>query len=116
MLLGSVQASTNIISTHQHENHSVILSRKWMYYWLLSINFISRTKIVNGASISILTIPSLTNRLRTYFNCPTVEGAYLENQGSIGSAGSHFERRIFYNEVTQLNLCISIPYLVYDSK
>ena len=41
----------------------------------------------------------LRTRLRNYFNCPTLDGGYLENQGSPGSIGSHFERRIFMNEV-----------------
>jgi len=43
----------------------------------------------------------LTTRLRAYFSCPTLEGAYLEQQGDSGNIGSHFERRAFYNEVTK---------------
>jgi len=41
----------------------------------------------------------LTTRLRTYFGCSTLEGAFLENQGSSGSALSHWERKTFFNEV-----------------
>jgi hypothetical protein len=33
--------------------------------------------------------------VRKYFGCPTAPGAYLENQGGSGSAGSHWERRVF---------------------
>jgi len=56
------------------------------------------TKTVNGDSITILTLAPLTAKLRTYFACPTLEGAYIEQEGGDGSAGSHFERRVFLNE------------------
>jgi len=55
-------------------------------------------KTVNGGTVKVLNVAPLTNRIRTYFNCPTIEGAYIENEGGSGSAGSHFERRIFFNE------------------
>jgi hypothetical protein len=44
-------------------------------------------------------VEPLTTKLRNYFNCPTLEGAYLENQGSSASANKHFERRVFGNEL-----------------
>ena len=53
---------------------------------------------MNKVTIQYLNLPSLTSRLRDYFDCPTLEGAYLENQGGSASIGSHFERRIFFNE------------------
>jgi hypothetical protein len=56
------------------------------------------TKTVNGASVTVLNLAPLTTRIRSHFNCPTIEGAYIENEGGSGSAGSHFERRIFYND------------------
>jgi len=52
-------------------------------------------------TITYLNLPSLTSRLRTHFNCATLEGAYIENEGSSLSAGSHFERRVFFNEVNK---------------
>ena len=56
------------------------------------------TKTVNGGEVTYINLPSLTSRLRDHFNCSTLEGAYLENEGGSLSAGSHFERRIFFNE------------------
>jgi len=53
---------------------------------------------VNGQTIQVLNLSPLTNRIRTYFGCSRLTGAYLENDGGDGSAGSHFERRIFFNE------------------
>jgi len=58
-----------------------------------------KTKTVNGvAGISVLTLDPLTAKLRTYFACDDLDGAYIEQEGGSGSAGSHFERRIFLNE------------------
>jgi len=48
----------------------------------------------------MLALEPLAQRMRRYFGCPTIKGAYLENQGAPGSIGSHFERRIFFNEVS----------------
>jgi len=56
-------------------------------------------KEVNGAMVKILTLDPLTRRLQDYFACPTLEGAYLEQEGSEGAKGLHFERRIFMNEI-----------------
>ena len=47
----------------------------------------------------MLTLAPLTTRLKAYFGCNDLDGAYIEQQGGSGSAGSHFERRVFMNEV-----------------
>ena len=74
----------------------------------------SSSKIVNGRKITVLNLPPLTERIRTHFNCSTAEGAYLENEGGPLSADSHFERRIFYNEVSFKNYLFLIILIVYD--
>ena len=33
--------------------------------------------------------------VREHFACPTLEGAELEDQGSIGTALTHWEKRLF---------------------
>jgi len=60
---------------------------------------VTMIKMVNGLNTTVLNTPPLTQRLRKHFNCSTLEGAYLENQGNAGNVGSHFERRVFFNEV-----------------
>jgi len=55
-------------------------------------------KTVNGQEVTVLTIEPLRTKLRKHFNCPNLEGAYIENEGGSGTAGSHFEKRIFMNE------------------
>jgi len=59
------------------------------------------TKTWNGETIRYLNVEPLTSRLQSYFGCYTLEGGYLENEGGSGSAGSHWERQIFFNEVSQ---------------
>jgi leishmanolysin len=53
----------------------------------------------NGNFLFYLDAQPLTDIVRTHFNCPTCKGAYLEQEGGYGSAGSHFERRIFGTEL-----------------
>ena len=33
--------------------------------------------------------------VRQHFNCPTLEGAELEDQGVVGTSLTHWEKRIF---------------------
>lgn len=51
-----------------------------------------------------LDVEPLTSRLRSYFGCDSLKGAYLEDEGESGSAGAHFERRVFMNEVNTYNV------------
>jgi len=51
--------------------------------------------VSNGATAKVINVESLTTRLRNFFGCSTLKGAYMENSGSSATAGSHFERRMF---------------------
>jgi len=53
---------------------------------------------LNGDDLIILDVAPLTSRIRSFFGCSSIEGAYMENSGSDGTAGSHFERRQFIFE------------------
>lgn len=55
--------------------------------------------MVNGVSSYVINVEPLTSKLQDYFGCPSIEGALLENEGPEESAASHFERRVFYDEV-----------------
>merc|ERR1712216_863728 len=48
-----------------------------------------------------LVTPKVLEKVREHFNCPTLNGAELENQptSSCTIVGSHWEQRIFMNEV-----------------
>ena len=42
--------------------------------------------------------------VRKHFNCSTLEGAELEDQGSSGTAGSHWEKRVFWVRILYILL------------
>ena len=51
------------------------------------------TKIFDGSFVSFVNSPKVLTTARQHFNCKTLNGVPLENQGSTGSAGSHWEAR-----------------------
>ena len=51
-----------------------------------------------GIMRSYLNSPKVLEVARKYFNCPTLEGVELENQGGNGTEGSHWEARILLGE------------------
>ena len=53
---------------------------------------------VDGTTSTVLSTPILTQKLRNFFGCSSLSGAYMENSGSSATAGSHFERRQFVFE------------------
>jgi leishmanolysin len=65
-------------------------------------NFAKPAKVgkttLGGNTYSYLSVEPLNSKLKSYFGCSSLPGAILENQGGSGSAGSHWERRIFGNE------------------
>jgi len=62
-------------------------------------SFRDSTGTLQKRDISRLVTPQLVYQLKNHFNCPTATGVDLEESGSSGSAGSHFEASIFMNEV-----------------
>ena len=58
---------------------------------------------MNGVDQIVLIMDPLKTKVQNYFSCSSLEGAYIEQQGGDGSAGSHFERRVFMNEVQILS-------------
>jgi len=51
--------------------------------------------LLTGTSRTVLDLPPLTQRLRNFYGCPTLEGAFMEDDGGSGTSGSHWERRFF---------------------
>lgn len=48
--------------------------------------------------------------VREHFGCSTLEGAELENQGHIGTALTHWEKRLF--EVKSMTFNVSINSII----
>eukprot|EP00672_Neobodo_designis_P027464 CAMPEP_0174845254 /NCGR_PEP_ID=MMETSP1114-20130205/11617_1 /TAXON_ID=312471 /ORGANISM="Neobodo designis, Strain CCAP 1951/1" /LENGTH=821 /DNA_ID=CAMNT_0016079501 /DNA_START=142 /DNA_END=2605 /DNA_ORIENTATION=+ len=64
----------------------------------------SRTRDVSlrGKTATVLTLPTLASRFISYIGCGTassIPGVELEDEGSSGSAGSHFERRVLREDI-----------------
>jgi leishmanolysin len=51
--------------------------------------------LLTGTNRTVLDLPPLTQRLRNFYGCPTLEGAFMEDDGGSGTAGSHWERKFF---------------------
>lgn len=48
---------------------------------------------INGIERSLITTPKVLEMAKKHFNCQSLQGVELENQGGEGSAGSHWEAR-----------------------
>jgi len=86
-----------------------------LYPYFLDENGVRRTGHIkngtlDGASCVIINVPPLTERLRTFFGCSSLEGAYMENSGSDATAGGHFERRQFAFEAMTSGLIYQQSY------
>ncbi|XP_032242043.1 leishmanolysin-like peptidase isoform X2 [Nematostella vectensis] len=49
-------------------------------------------------SVSMIVTPRVVRVAREHFNCATLEGAEIENQGGTGTELTHWEKRLFENE------------------
>ncbi|KAK6050041.1 hypothetical protein COOONC_12454 [Cooperia oncophora] len=56
------------------------------------------SKGVMKHDVYMVVTPKVREEARRFLNCSTIEGAELENQGGGGTAGSHWEKRVFENE------------------
>ena len=59
--------------------------------WAVKQGFVSR-------EVNMLVTPRVKAEVRRHFACPSLEGAELENQGGVGTALTHWEKRVFENE------------------
>ena len=55
-------------------------------------------KVIRGVERTLIKSPRVVERARKYFNCPTLEGLELEEQGGTGSEISHWEQRILLGD------------------
>merc|ERR1712166_1724403 len=51
-----------------------------------------------GNTVWKLVTPKILEKARAQFGCSTLNGAEIENQGGSGTAGSHWEKRLFMND------------------
>lgn len=93
---------TYLISILFHElSHIFVFSQTlFPYFWdkenrrSRKINEVLGSYIQNGVNRTIIITPNVVSSAKAHFNCSSLVGVELENQGSSGSIGSHWERRI----------------------
>jgi len=71
-----------------------------LYQHFLDVNGTKLTNHIQSATLdfetgTVINVEPLTTKLRKFFGCTTLQGAYMEAGGGSGTAGSHFERRQF---------------------
>ncbi|VDO82094.1 unnamed protein product [Haemonchus placei] len=49
--------------------------------------------------VHMVVTPKVMKEARRHFNCSTLEGAEIENQGGGGTVSNHWEKRVFENEL-----------------
>lgn len=57
-------------------------------------------------------MPKVRDFARDYYNCPTLPGVPLENNGGSGSANSHWEKTFLPNEF--MNPYVTFPGIISD--
>jgi hypothetical protein len=65
----------------------------------VSTSFTDSNKKVNTKTIQMITTPEVLNQAKQHFDCNTTTGVPLEELGGSGTAGSHWEKRSFMNEL-----------------
>ncbi|KAH9599708.1 Peptidase M8 [Trypanosoma melophagium] len=63
--------------------------------------------------VTIITTPKVVEAARKHFGCPTLDGVEIEDTGGIGTAGSHWKKRILFEEA--LVGVITSPNIYYSS-
>ena len=55
-------------------------------------------KVIRGITRTLIKTPKVVERAKKYFNCKSLEGLELEDQGGPGSSISHWEQRVLLGE------------------
>lgn len=95
------------VKTVIHELTHVLAFSSSLYSSFLDVNgkkydfksMIKKTTSKTGVAGTAMNTPNLVAVAKKHFNCASLDSVDLENDGSSGSAGSHFERMLLFNEV-----------------
>lgn len=95
-----------------------IASTLWNYYDLEGVWHFrggTETKYLpgRGKTVHLVKTPRVVAAARKHFGCSDLDGVEIEDLGGSGTAGSHWKKRIFYQEA--LVGVISTPTLYYSS-
>jgi leishmanolysin len=90
-------------STVTHEMYHIFGFNSGLYdYWTKpdgsSYSEVTSKVTIRGASKLILKTPNVIAKAKEAFGCSTIQGIELEEYGGEGTAGSHWDMRIMYND------------------
>ncbi|CAH8573696.1 unnamed protein product [Schistosoma curassoni] len=87
---------TNLPALGQDSDYIYLASKstvtKVQRIWVSAVSTTIRT-------IDVIVLPSVLAEARAHYNCPTMDGMDLENDGGSGTAFVHFEKRITEDEL-----------------
>jgi hypothetical protein len=55
--------------------------------------------VFRNINTTILKTPKVTQTAKDHYNCSSLKGMQLENQGNSATIGSHWEKSILFNEI-----------------
>eukprot|EP00210_Caulerpa_lentillifera_P007656 g7307.t2 len=62
---------------------------------VIPLERVVENSIRDGKSVKKIITPTVVEKTREHFSCPSVTGAELEDEGGAGTAGNHWETRLF---------------------
>ena len=81
-----------------HEISHILVFDDYLYDFYKYKGDVTITKMINGVNRTLIATPKVKNIASQHFNCSSLEGVELENQGGSGSAGSHWEGRVMLGD------------------
>jgi hypothetical protein len=97
-------------ATTLHEVYHIMGFSKSLYQYYIDPVTLKRKKESDtyfvresGKFPYLIRSPKVLDFARKHFNCPSMDGAPVEDDGGSGSAGSHWEKVVFGNEMMVAN-------------
>ena len=90
--------NNSILILHEINHILAFNSSLFEFFVNKTIDDVVKTKTVNGKDSKFMVLPKVIEAAKKHFNCPTLDGVEIEDQGGDGSAGSHWEQRIMDGE------------------
>jgi hypothetical protein len=93
------------LSTSIHEMAHALGFAHWMYENFIKedgekydLDEVVKSDTVNGVEVFKIITPTVLKKAREAFGCDSLDGVPLESQGGASTAGSHWEKRVMYND------------------
>ena len=92
-----IQEYFSVVFLHEL-THALGFLESMYPYFPQGIDNILMQKEIRGKTRTLIKTPKVVERARKYFNCNSIEGLELEDQGGPGSSMSHWEQRILLGD------------------